>query len=119
MEELKLCPFCGSDDVYSRDDSNLWSEEKWCYVYCDKCGASTGNYKTIAEAERAWNKRNDFEYVDPTQKVRARIHNYADGMYELVYDMAFLTDGQVNGSERLSMLKRDGKRLVKAVLDLE
>ena len=107
---LKSCSLWKTDD----DD-----EENWCYVCCDKCGASTSNYATIEEAESAWNRRYDFEYVDPTQAVRARIHNNAEGMYVLVYDMAFLTDGQVNGSETLSRLRKDAMRLVKAVLDLE
>lgn len=58
MNELKPCPFCGGRDterfIYPfKRKPGL----RGCYVKCADCGAGTGNYETIEEAEKAWNER--------------------------------------------------------------
>lgn len=58
--ELKPCPFCGGTDFvrfaypYRRKPGLRGS-----YVQCEKCGAQTGKYETIEDAETAWNDRKD------------------------------------------------------------
>lgn len=58
MYELKPCPFCGGEAKSGAciDDYNNHG------VYCtnDDCGCMFSHYsfKTVADAEAAWNKRN-------------------------------------------------------------
>jgi Lar family restriction alleviation protein len=54
MEVLKPCPFCGGKarikwDKWRYDDLDY-------YVECE-CGVSTGVYKNLANAVKAWNRR--------------------------------------------------------------
>lgn len=54
--ELKPCPFCGSDRVTgmtSNDESRLFRE----WVCCEDCGSSTTIYETKRKAAEAWNNR--------------------------------------------------------------
>lgn len=51
MDELKPCPFCGSDRItvqyfYFRP-----------YIICDKCHAQIPCYNTYPDAKEAWNRR--------------------------------------------------------------
>lgn len=52
-DNLKPCPCCGSNDVFTADLS----------IYCGRCGLQTSKHKTIYHAALYWNKRT---------------HNYAD-----------------------------------------
>ena len=75
MDELKLCPFCGCDEVYvvNPNDSLIqWCGDDWkkAEVCCPYCGAgvtfrllhkSTENSKVIQLAETEWNRRVDNE----------------------------------------------------------
>ena len=54
MNELKPCPFCGSEKI------NIWncndkSDSAWCQ--CESCLASTSVEETEEEAIEAWNRR--------------------------------------------------------------
>ncbi len=49
--ELKPCPFCGSETAKPQQFKKLWQ------IGCIDCGVSTGLHKTLAEAITAWNRR--------------------------------------------------------------
>lgn len=52
IELIKVCPFCGSDDVRIEEDCPTGFTE----IYCADCGVSiTRTHK--AEAINAWNRR--------------------------------------------------------------
>lgn len=57
-EELKPCPFCGSDNVlpscWGEDESS--EDAKWA-VECLDCEAQTGVRDSEAEAREAWQQR--------------------------------------------------------------
>ena len=53
MEELKPCPFCGSDDVVVEETDTSG------YVRCRGCGAEGGLRYSHDEAAAAWNSRAD------------------------------------------------------------
>lgn len=51
MNELKPCPFCGSDRI---------SVQYLCfrpYVICEKCHAQIPCYDNYARSKEAWNRR--------------------------------------------------------------
>ncbi|MCX4356836.1 MAG: Lar family restriction alleviation protein [Oscillospiraceae bacterium] len=54
-EQLKLCPFCGSDAI------KLWHSPFGVGGECQICGANSGhanfNGETKQQAAAAWNKR--------------------------------------------------------------
>lgn len=52
-DELKPCPFCGSDDL------EIYHEVVGChyYVTCRDCGSSGAIYYTPEQAAHAWNRR--------------------------------------------------------------
>lgn len=52
-EELKDCPFCGSENVYIEDGG---STRPWWYVKC-KCGCRHGGHETDKQAIDSWNNR--------------------------------------------------------------
>ena len=55
MSELKLCPFCGCEEL------NVfgWSDQYW--VNCPRCETEGPSGETKTEAIDAWNRR--FPYV--------------------------------------------------------
>jgi len=58
MNELKACPFCGSDAEFQNpnpEPTNAASSEY--YVECLGCGATSGTYDFMDEAVKAWNTR--------------------------------------------------------------
>lgn len=51
MTELKPCPFCGGEaELYSGGIK---------YVLCKECLATSNDFKTEAEAIKAWNTRHE------------------------------------------------------------
>lgn len=62
MNKRKNCPFCGSSDN-AIDATNIgeFNPVKYFAVYCKKCKARTGLYRTTNEAETAWNRREENE----------------------------------------------------------
>lgn len=54
MEELKPCPFCGSNKAMKH--KNVW---KMYTVICEACGASIGNWYSKVQAENIWNGRSE------------------------------------------------------------
>lgn len=52
---LKPCPFCGSEDVLYSGVEGLTRDI--CSVFCNHCGVTTDFFETKSEAETAWNKR--------------------------------------------------------------
>lgn len=62
MDKLKPCPFCGHTpklhrDRWPIDDEGHMARAFW--VKCGKCGSSSNEYNTPAQAEDAWNRRTD------------------------------------------------------------
>jgi Lar family restriction alleviation protein len=56
MNELKPCPFCGSEEVRMRFDSVF---ESYC-VTCRNCGAKVFQFYGLKDAAvEAWNRRAD------------------------------------------------------------
>ena len=64
MEELKPCPFCGSDKIQFliRGHFQPWDGtgmNLWYRCACYECGAETnsGAAQTMKEAAKEWNRR--------------------------------------------------------------
>jgi len=59
MNELKPCPFCGSEVELRGSEKELTSGENisYWYVICPECGASVYGSKDKATAIEAWNTR--------------------------------------------------------------
>ena len=69
MNELILCPFCGSNNEKAKTISVIydWGKgeegsegefgESQIYVQCGMCGARTDKFDTDEEAIAAWNRR--------------------------------------------------------------
>lgn len=55
--KLKPCPFCGNTDIRERKNS----DSGVLYIFCNKCGCSTGGDTIKAMAISAWNKRKEGE----------------------------------------------------------
>ena len=51
MNELKPCPFCGSEDVSCGRLEDIY------YVECWDCSASVETYSGIDDALKKWNRR--------------------------------------------------------------
>ena len=56
-DKLKPCPFCGNKKVKVCGGVPAGSRKGVYWVYCRKCGTSSGNKKTKNSAIAAWNKR--------------------------------------------------------------
>lgn len=52
-EELKPCPFCDHTDIRMRQNN---TKDVW-YIFCNKCGCSTGGDVVRDMAIAAWNRR--------------------------------------------------------------
>lgn len=54
MSRLKKCPFCGGEAML-----RSWTHEDGIYytVECPKCYVDMGEYETIEEITKAWNRR--------------------------------------------------------------
>lgn len=50
-QELKPCPFCGSNHILFREQVGAYE------IYCPECDASAGIRKTFEDAAEAWNRR--------------------------------------------------------------
>ena len=65
MSEYQKCPFCGgSGKLFWYTAGSVIDDEDGdnrYFVYCEKCDAQTGEYKSAGEAIIAWNKRNIME----------------------------------------------------------
>lgn len=55
-EELKPCPFCGSEAKHYYDD-NGWMNTDWVSCENDDCGAQTCLHESKELALAAWNRR--------------------------------------------------------------
>lgn len=81
MNELKPCPFCGSDDlVMSSREAYAFMAGKRMEFYrvkCDTCGAMVDNdFKRPEDAIKAWNRRaGEVEKVGEWTEI-------ADGVFE-------------------------------------
>lgn len=54
MSRLKKCPFCGGEAIlrsWAHVDGNYYTVE------CPKCYVDMGEYETIEEVTKAWNRR--------------------------------------------------------------
>lgn len=63
MEELKPCPFCGSDEPLMHN-VEIEHNGKWLKryeVYCNNCGARTLRVRQEESAILRWNRRADDE----------------------------------------------------------
>ena len=57
MDELKPCPFCGSDRI-EIDDLGYQETPCW-FVACNNCGAEISGFLYLSRAIEAWNRRAD------------------------------------------------------------
>ena len=60
-EELKSCPFCGSEEEvgmvgYCYSDTGGHAMDEW-HVSCRSCGARTAEYRSEGGAVEVWNRR--------------------------------------------------------------
>lgn len=51
MEELKPCPFCGSEAKFTEPYKNIY------VVSCPNCGVGSAIFSNLGEAIEAWNRR--------------------------------------------------------------
>lgn len=60
MKDAKPCPFCGGRDLYRfQYPFKRKPGIRGCYIKCNGCGASSGNYETVEDALTAWNERKE------------------------------------------------------------
>lgn len=54
MSDLRRCPFCGGEAIL-----RSWTHEDGIYytVECPKCYVDMGEYETVEEITKAWNRR--------------------------------------------------------------
>ena len=52
-EELIPCPQCGSETIHT----GYFDSGFYCYCTRFECGCRTNYYKTVREAEAAWNQQ--------------------------------------------------------------
>lgn len=71
IEELKPCPFCGSEAEIYTGSYHPFSLRSYDYVYCKGCGVTTRMYDTEREAAEAWNKCNTVKYEPTSYSCRA------------------------------------------------
>lgn len=65
MAELKVCPFCGSNEVSCWMSSSRFSTWKNShYVKCYVCGAMTEAFPSEEEALDAWNRRTTNDLIN-------------------------------------------------------
>ena len=57
QNELKPCPFCGSDECGIAKTAYGNYLNIWFFAVCDKCGARSKASKNETEAAEAWNRR--------------------------------------------------------------
>ena len=59
MEDLKRCPFCGSENVGLAIESG----DGWFWISCKDCEGSGGTAGDIDGARELWNRRADNEQL--------------------------------------------------------
>ena len=59
MDELKIlpCPFCGGEAIKSAEDYFALENACKSYVWCKKCGTTSGLQFSHEIAVAAWNRR--------------------------------------------------------------
>lgn len=60
VDELKPCPFCGSEDVTIKEIMSDCGYQSWWELKCandEACGCSVSNSGTKEEVIKKWNKR--------------------------------------------------------------
>ena len=62
MEKLKSCPFCGSANVGSMNDTDFIVDIWW--VECRECFSRTMTFTNEKEAIEAWNRRANADETD-------------------------------------------------------
>jgi Lar family restriction alleviation protein len=56
--DIKPCPFCGSDDLSIREDSDPFNDEFYgFFIECLSCGASSGTGPKVESAYMLWQTR--------------------------------------------------------------
>ena len=79
-EELKPCPFCGSEDVVK----NLGISLVWT-VGCNKCGCRTAEYFLAIDAVDSWNRRaNNTDEPRRISEIMSDMMPMIDSMPEMV-----------------------------------
>ena len=81
MEELKPCPFCGSDKIQFLISGHFqpWDGagmRLWYRCACYECGAemNSGMATTMKEATKEWNRRRSAYKMRPAQRTEASRH---------------------------------------------
>jgi len=57
MEELKPCPFCGSEKVGVVETALGNYQNIFLFAICDECGGRTKLFRDGDKAAEAWNRR--------------------------------------------------------------
>ena len=84
MNELKPCPFCGSNEVINT--SKPEPDQNGCYSWvCPECIAVGGVGESAEEATVAWNNRPSFSTVDGKQLVSEEAIKYLHDNYPEAY----------------------------------
>lgn len=76
MEQLKSCPFCGSEAAKNLPSRPRGEEDFWC-VFCQDCAVQGPEASTEVEAARLWNSRAN-PLIKPGQREAADPRMFSD-----------------------------------------
>lgn len=68
VEQMKPCPFCGSEHIVLCGHDGKKKTAPECWVACGDCGATTNTTAFPERAVQFWNRRS------PTDKERSKAH---------------------------------------------
>ena len=70
INQLKPCPFCGSDDVEVYDRDCRLTEKAWGFrAHCVGCGIDGPEHNSEAEAIDLWNTRTEAPLLEALEKI--------------------------------------------------
>lgn len=102
----KPCPFCSGEVINDKYGVALK------YLECESCGARTEYFRTIEEAEEAWNRREPMDrIVEQLEEIQMEKYSakaeYVQGMNGI---SAAYCDGAISTIEKAIEIVKGGKK---------
>jgi Lar family restriction alleviation protein len=97
-EELRPCPFCGSEDAYSVYLPDPYSRDQYAWVNCKTCNASGGQFVQRVYPDDKSFSRNEME-LESTKLWNAR--PIEDALTARIAELEALVDELVNIGDNL------------------